>query len=65
MDALVQETFDYNSTLLRYGINVNLAPVCDVSTDPADFIYDRSFGRSAEETADYIRAVVAQMNQSG
>lgn len=63
MDALVQETFDYNSTLLRYGINVNLAPVCDVSTDPADFIYDRSFGRSAEETADYIRAVVAQMNQ--
>lgn len=63
MDAVAQETFDYNSTLLRYGINVNFAPVCDVSTYPGDFIYDRSFGQDAAATAEYVQTVVAQMNQ--
>ena len=30
--------------LRALGINVNFAPVCDVSTDPKDFIYDRTLG---------------------
>ena len=63
MDAVAQETFDFNSSLLRYGINVNFAPVCDVSTHPGDFMYDRSFGQDAAATAAYVQTVVAQMNQ--
>ena len=47
-------------TLGCLGINVNLAPVCDVSTDPGDFIYARSFGQDAEQTAEYVRAVVEE-----
>ena len=48
--------------LLRdLGINVNFAPVCDVSTDPSDFIYARSFGMDAEQTGEYVRTVVTQM----
>ena len=36
------------------GINVNLAPVADVSTDPSDFIYDRTCGLDAAGTADCV-----------
>ena len=63
MAAVLQDTLDCNSRLLSLGINVNFAPVADVSTNHSDFIYDRTLGLSAAETAAYIEAVVAQMNQ--
>ncbi|MBR3704323.1 MAG: beta-hexosaminidase [Oscillospiraceae bacterium] len=63
MEAILQDTFDINSRLLTLGINVNFAPVADISVDPNDFIYDRTIGLDARATADYIEAVVAQMNQ--
>ncbi len=44
--------------LLSLGINTNLAPVADVSTDSNDFIYDRSFGKNATETAEYVKNMV-------
>jgi beta-N-acetylhexosaminidase len=43
------------------GINVNLAPVCDVSTNSEDFIFARSFGQNATETSKYVSAVVEEM----
>jgi len=63
--AVAQDTLDVNGGLLRYGINVNFAPVADVSTDPADFIYDRAFGADAEATARYVATAVKWMNQCG
>ena len=51
--------------LLSYGINVNFAPVADVSTDPDDFIYDRSFGQEAGATAEYVSVVVSAMEEAG
>lgn len=65
MEGLLSATLDYNETLLRYGINVNFAPVADVSTDPNDFIYDRAFGQDAVATADYVAAVVGTMQDAG
>lgn len=47
--------------LAELGINMNLAPVADVSTTPSDFIYDRSLGQNAEITAQYVAAVVEEM----
>lgn len=47
------------------GINLNFAPVCDVSQDPNDFIYNRSFGKDADKTAEYVRTVVNAMEQQG
>ena len=35
------------------GINVNMAPVCDIATDPGSFMYSRSLGASAETTAEF------------
>lgn len=65
MELIISDTAKKAEVLKVLGINVNLAPVCDVSTDPDDFIYQRAFGKSAEETAEYVNAVVTQMNQSG
>ena len=47
------------------GINVNFAPVADVSTDPSDFINARSLGKPAPETARCIGSVVNAMKGEG
>lgn len=50
--------------LQSFGINVNLAPVCDVTTDPDAFMYSRSLGQSPEETGRVIASMVNLMNRS-
>ena len=65
MDGLLSTTRTYNEQLKALGINVNFAPVCDVSTDAGDFIYARSFGKDAQTTADYITRVVPVYEQAG
>ena len=65
MEALAQDALDKSQSLLDLGINVNFAPVCDVSTDPNDFIYDRTLGQDAETTADYITRTVLTRGDAG
>ena len=65
MDGLAAETLDYNERLLALGINVNLAPVCDVSTDAGDFIYARSFGGDAAATSEFVTAAVGAIRDAG
>lgn len=65
MDAIVEDAAEKSRFLLDLGINLNLAPVCDVSADPYDFIYDRAFGQDAEATADYAAQVTAAMKNAG
>jgi beta-N-acetylhexosaminidase len=50
--------------LSSVGINVNLAPVCDITTDPNAFLYDRSLGQSPEITADFIRDTMREMDSN-
>lgn len=64
-DLITRDTKEKAQLLKSLGINVNLAPVSDVSTDPKDFIYERSFGKNADKTSDYVKTVVNQMNKSG
>lgn len=64
-EALAADTADKDALLHALGINVNLAPVADVSTDPNDFIYDRTFGQDAAGNSDCVAAVVAQMAADG
>lgn len=44
--------------LLSLGINVNLAPVCDVTSDYDAFMYDRSFSGNADEVSRFVKKVV-------
>lgn len=62
-EAIEADTREKAAFLLELGINVNLAPVCDVSTDPNDFIYSRSFGQDAGATADYVKTVIEVMKK--
>ena len=63
LDAILQDARQKSVTLLDLGVNVNFAPVADVSTDPADFIYARALGQDAQTTADYVAQVVQVMGQ--
>lgn len=65
LDRITDDTAEKDALLASLGINVNLAPVCDVSTNPADFIYARAFGQDAAATSEYIRTVIGQMQTDG
>jgi len=57
--ALIEETEHEKCQLLSsLGINVNMAPVCDITTDPAAFMYDRSLGQSPYATAYFTKTLV-------
>ena len=46
------------------GINMNMAPVADVCTSKKGFMYNRAFGKGADETAEYVSTVVSTMNKT-
>lgn len=50
------------AALLKHlGINVNMAPVCDIATELDAFLYDRSLGQDPEETGRFISSTVSIM----
>lgn len=63
-EKIASDTKEKCELLNSLGINVNLAPVADVSTDPNDFIYKRSFGQDAEKTADFVETVIKTSSEN-
>ena len=64
-EALLKETEKEKAELLKsIGINLNLAPVADVSTNEADFINIRTFNRNAQETSELIKKMVEYANEN-
>ena len=63
VERIRSDTQEKSELLHKLGINLNFAPVCDVSQNPNDFIYDRSFGKDAEQTAEYVSTVVGEMKR--
>ncbi|NLD19441.1 MAG: beta-hexosaminidase [Clostridiales bacterium] len=53
MEAIVSDIHEKNALLSSIGINLNLAPVCDISTVSSDFMYSRSLGQNAAVTSQY------------
>ena len=45
--------------LLSLGINVNLAPVCDVTGEPEQFMYERSVSGDADEVSQFVEKTVS------
>lgn len=64
VEGIRQDTEKKSRLLMDLGINLNLAPVCDVSTNPKDYIYDRTLGVSAKETAGVIAEMVGVMEEN-
>lgn len=57
-DQIAQDTIEKSELLESLGINLNLAPVVDVSTNSEDYIYPRTLGRDVELTGTYARTVI-------
>ena len=55
LDGILKIDKEKRDLLREFKMNVNLAPVADISDDPNDYIYPRTLGYSLEETVDYIK----------
>lgn len=65
-EELLEKTEKEKATLLlSTGINLNLAPVVDVSVNSNDFINNRTFNRDARDTAVLIGKMVNYANEVG
>lgn len=64
LPLIKRDTVEKCALLRSLGINLNLAPVCDVSTNPDDYIYRRTLGQDAPQTAEYIKTVVSTMRDN-
>ena len=62
LERIISDSHDKSSLLKSLGINFNLVPVVDVSTDENSFIYSRTFGKDADETAKYSEELIKAMN---
>lgn len=58
MTGISNDTVAKAKFLKSLGLNMNLAPVCDVSTSAKDFMYARSFGKDAKQTAQFVKTSV-------
>lgn len=65
LDAVKSDTDEKSQLLRALGVNVNLAPVCDVPLDETNYIYDRCYSLNADETAQYVGTVVSSMKSHG
>lgn len=61
-EGIQKDTVEKCDLLQSLGINLNLAPVCDVSMNEKDYMHKRSFGQDAQTTAFYVKTVVEQMD---
>ena len=63
-NLIKQDTITKGNLLSSLGINVNLAPVADVSTNASDYIYSRSFGKDATQTSKYISTIICASHET-
>lgn len=65
MEAVLREEKEKCQLLQSIGINVNMAPVCDIATDRNAFMYARSLGQNPETTARFVSETVSVMESYG
>lgn len=61
LEAVLTEEEEKCRLLSDLGINVNLGPVCDITTDADAFMYSRSLGQDSQTTADIAASIVNLM----
>lgn len=64
MEAVLTAEREKAELLQGLGINVNMAPVCDITTNAKSFMYPRSLGQSPEITGEFAAAAVECMGQN-
>ena len=64
-DRIKADTIEKSNLLKSLGINLNLAPVVDVSVDLNDYMYNRSLQEDAETTAKFSSLVIETSKNTG
>ncbi len=64
-EKIKEDIIEKSSILYDLGINLNLAPVVDVSISEEDYIYPRTLGEDTEITAKYAKTVIEVSKGSG
>ena len=64
-DLIKEDTIKKSKLLNNLGLNLNLAPVVDVSVDPSDYMYDRTLGEGVELTSTYASVVINASKNTG
>ena len=65
MDAIKSEEQKKAELLSSLLIDTNFAPVCDISVNSSDFMYDRSLGEDAQTTAEFVSEVTKISQSNG
>lgn len=64
-EKIKEDTIEKSNLLKSLGINLNLAPVVDVSTSLSDYMYKRSLQEDAKTTAKFSSIVIETSKESG
>lgn len=62
-DAVLETEEEKCELLTDLGFNVNLGPVCDITTDPTAFMYKRSLGQPPSTVGRFVMDTVAIMEE--
>ena len=57
-ETIKEDTINKSKILFDLGINLNLAPVIDVSINSNDYMYSRSLGEDSSVTSQYAKEVI-------
>lgn len=57
-ETIKEDTINKSKILFDLGINLNLAPVIDVSTNSNDYMYSRALGEDSSVTSQYAKEVI-------
>ncbi len=64
-DLIRKDTKEKSALLKSLDLNVNLAPVVDVSTDPNDYMYPRTIGENTSITSTFAKTVIEASKGTG
>lgn len=65
LEMIRKDTIEKSTLLKNLGINLNLAPVVDVSTNKNDYMYSRSLGQNADITSEFAKTVIEASKGTG
>ena len=64
-DRIKEDTKEKSRLLKSLGVNVNLAPVVDVSTDSSDYMYERTIKEDTDIVSEYAKTVIEASKGTG
>lgn len=62
---ITEDTKEKSKVLYHLGLNLNLAPVVDVTTNSSAYMYNRSFGKDTSLTSTYAKTVIEASKKTG